>query len=239
MELALATWPELGERVEVVVLPTGSCEQHGPHLPFATDAAIATAVVDRAVARLRAAGVHAVAAPPLPYGASGEHEHFPGTVDIGHDALHAVLLELGRSIGRWADRLVFVNGHGGNAPTVAAAVARLRHEGRDAAWVPCEIVWGDAHAGRTETSLMAAIAPAAVREDLAEPGATEPVEVLMPRLRTGGVRAVSPNGVLGDPAGASADEGEQLLAGLVEATVDAVLRGRPDVAGRLRVSVPA
>lgn len=239
MELALATWPELGERVDVVVLPTGSCEQHGPHLPFSTDAAIATAVVDQAVARLRAAGVHAVAAPPLPYGASGEHEHFPGTVDIGHDALHAVLLELGRSIGRWADRLVFVNGHGGNAPTVSAAVGRLRHEGRDAAWVPCEIVWGDAHAGRTETSLMAAITPATVREDRAEAGATEPVEVLMPRLRTGGVRAVSPNGVLGDPAGASAEEGEQLLAGLVEATVEAVLAGHPDVAGRLRVPVPA
>lgn len=239
MELALAAWPELGERVEVVLLPTGSCEQHGPHLPFATDAAIATAVTGRAVARLRAAGVHAVAAPPMPYGASGEHEHFPGTVDIGHEALYAVLLELGRSVGRWADRLVFVNGHGGNAPTVATAVARLRHEGRDAAWVPCEVVWGDAHAGRTETSMMAAIAPADVREELAEAGATEPVEVLMPRLRTGGVRAVSPNGVLGDPAGASADEGEQLLTGLVEATVEAVLRGSPDTVGRLRVSVPA
>lgn len=239
MELALASWPELGERVDVVVLPTGSCEQHGPHLPFATDAVVATVVAERVVARLRAAGVHAVAAPPLPYGASGEHEHFPGTVDIGHDALHAVLLELGRSISRWADRLVFVNGHGGNAPTVAAAVARLRHEGRDAGWVPCEVVWGDAHAGRTETSLMAAIAPAAVRTELAEAGATEPVEVLMPRLRTGGVWAVSPNGVLGDPAGASAEEGEELLAGLVEAAVEAVLRGRPDVAGRLRVPVPA
>lgn len=239
MELALATWPELQEGVDVVLLPTGSCEQHGPHLPFTTDAAIATAVVERSVARLRAAGVRAVAAPPLPYGASGEHEHFPGTVDIGHDALHAVLLELGRSISRWADRLVFVNGHGGNAPTVAAAVALLRHEGRDAGWVPCEVVWGDAHAGRTETSLMAAIAPATVREELAEAGATEPVEVLMPRLRAGGVRAVSPNGVLGDPAGATLAEGEQLLAGLVDATVDAVLQGQADAAGRLRVPVPA
>lgn len=239
MELAHATWPELGGRVEVVVLPTGSCEQHGPHLPFVTDAAVATVVARRTVARLRAAGVHAVLAPTLPYGASGEHEHFPGTVDIGHDALHGVLVELGRSISRWADRLVFVNGHGGNAPTLVNAVGRLRHEGRDAAWVPCEIVWGDAHAGRTETSLMAAIAPGLVRADRAEAGATEPVEVLMDALRAGGVIAVSPNGVLGDPAGASADEGEELLAGLVEAAVDAVRSGRPDVAGRLRVPVPA
>lgn len=237
MELAQATWPELGDRVDLVVLSIGSCEQHGPHLPFATDAAIATAVGERTVARLRAAEVHAIAAPPLPYGASGEHEHFPGTIDIGHDALHTVLLELGRSISRWSDRLVVVNGHGGNAPTVSNAVGRLRHEGRDAAWVPCEIVWGDAHAGRTETSLMTAIAPSVVRDERAEAGATEPVEVLMPLLRSGGVRAVSPNGVLGDPAGASATEGEELLADLVDATVAAVLLGRPDVAGRLRVPV--
>lgn len=239
MELAHTTWPELGARVDVVVLPTGSCEQHGPHLPFATDAAIATAVAERTVVTLRAAGVHAVLAPALPYGASGEHEHFPGTVDIGHDALHAVLLELGRSISRWADRLVFVNGHGGNAPTLVNAVGRLRHEGRDVAWVPCEIVWGDAHAGRTETSLIAAISPGLVRTEHAEAGATESVEVLMPALRAGGVIAVSPNGVLGDPSGATALEGEELLAGLVEASVEAVLSGRPDVAGRLRVPVSA
>ena len=239
MELAGATWPELGRRVDVVVLPTGSCEQHGPHLPFATDAAIAASVAERTVARRCATGVHAVLAPALPYGASGEHEHFPGTVDIGHDALHAVLVELGRSISRWADRLVFVNGHGGNAPTLVNAVGRLRHEGRDAGWVPCEIVWGDAHAGRTETSLMAAIAPGLVRNERAAAGATESIDVLMPALRAGGVIAVSPNGVLGDPAGASAREGEELLAGLVEAAVDAIRSGRPDVAGRLRVPVSA
>lgn len=239
MELAANAWPELGERVDVVVLPTGSCEQHGPHLPFVTDAAIATAVARETVGRLRAVGVDAVLAPALPYGASGEHEHFPGTIDIGHEALFAVLVELGRSVSRWADRLVVVNGHGGNAPTVANAVGLLRHEGREAGWVPCEIAWGDAHAGRTETSLMAAIAPEAVQRDRAEVGTTHPIELLMPRLREGGVRAVSPNGILGDPTGATADEGRDLLAGLVDATVEAVLLGHPDVVGRLRVPVPA
>lgn len=239
MELADARWPELGGRVEVVLLPTGSCEQHGPHLPFVTDAAVATEVARRSVVRLRAAGVHAVLAPTLPYGASGEHQHFPGTIDIGHGALRSVLVELGRSVSGWADRLVFVNGHGGNAPTVADAAHHLRGEGRECSWVPCDVVWGDAHAGRTETSLMTALAPATVRHDLAQAGATEPVEVLMPVLRAGGVIAVSPNGVLGDPAGATAEEGERLLTGLVEATVDAVLHGRPDAAGRLRARVPA
>ena len=236
MELAHSTWPEVGEDVEVVVVPTGSCEQHGPHLPFATDAAVAAAVAGRTVTWLVAAGIHAVLAPTLPYGASGEHEHFPGTVDIGHDALHTVVLELGRSISRWADRIVFVNGHGGNAPALASAVRRLVYEGRDAAWIPCEVAGGDAHAGRTETSLMSALAPGDVRQERAEAGATEPVELLLPMLRAGGVRAVSPNGVLGDPAGASAHEGERLLSELVDAAVEAVLIGRADGAGRLRVA---
>jgi creatinine amidohydrolase len=237
MDLTDTPWPELGAQVEVVLLPVGSCEQHGPHLPFVTDAAIATEVARRAVAVLRSEGVHAVLAPTLPYGASGEHQHFPGTIDIGHEALFRVLVELGRSVSCWADRLVLVNGHGGNLPTVAAAVAQLRHEQRDAAWVACEVVWGDAHAGRTETSLMAAIAPHAVRHDRAEPGITDPVETLLPSLRAGGVIAVSPNGVLGDPAGASAVEGEALVAGMVEQVVDGVLAGRPDLAGRLRGAV--
>lgn len=239
MELASTRWPELDGRVDVVLLPTGSCEQHGPHLPFATDAVVATEVARRAVRLLREDGVHAVVAPTLPYGASGEHQHFPGTVDIGHDALGRVLLELGRSVSCWADRLVFVNGHGGNAPTVADAVTRLRHEGRDAGWVPCQVAWGDAHAGRTETSLMAAAAPETVRSERAEAGATEPVELLLPRLRAGGVIAVSANGVLGDPAGASAHEGEALLDGMVHELVEAVHGGSPDPAGRLRVPLGA
>jgi len=239
MELADARWPELGNRVDVVLLPTGSCEQHGPHLPFVTDAAIATEVASRAVRALRAEGVHAVLAPTLPYGASGEHQHFPGTIDIGHEALFRVLVELGRSVSCWADRLVLVNGHGGNLPTTVAAVAQLRHEGRDAAWVPCEVVWGDAHAGRTETSLMTAVAPETVRPDLAEPGVTDPVETLLPQLRTGGVISVSPNGVLGDPEGASLAEGEALLGELVLDTVASIRSGRADSAGRLRSTVVA
>ena len=239
MELADTRWPELGGRADVVLLPTGSCEQHGPHLPFVTDAAVATEVARRAVRLLRQEAVHAVLAPTLPYGASGEHQHFPGTIDIGHEALGRVLVELGRSVSCWADRLVFVNGHGGNAPTLCDAVSLLRHEGRDAGWVPCEVVWGDAHAGRVETSLMAAAAPETVRSDRAEAGATEPVERLLPRLRAGGVIAVSPNGVLGDPAGASAWEGEALLEGMVREVVDGVLAGTADPAGRLRAPAGA
>src|SRR5690242_12409004 len=93
---------------------------------------------------------------------------------------------------------------------VAAAVARLRSEGRPVlAWSPR---WrGDAHAGRTETSLMLAIASDRVSLSRAAPGNVEALPSLLPRLRAEGVLAVSPNGVLGDPAGATADEGRALL----------------------------
>ena len=154
-------------------------------------------------------------APPLAYGASGEHEGFAGTLSIGHAALRAVLVELGRSAGAWASRLVFVNGHGGNLPTVAEAAVQLRAEGRDVAWSGCVVPGGDAHAGRTETSILLALDPAVVRVAAAEVGNTAPLRELMPVL-TAAACGGGPNGVLGDPRGATAAEGEALLATLVE-----------------------
>jgi mycofactocin system creatininase family protein len=221
------TWPEVA--VSTLLLPLGACEQHGPHLPLDTDARVAVAVAATA-----AAGDDALlVAPPLAYGASGEHEGFPGTLSIGHEALRAVLVELGRSACRWASRLVFVNGHGGNLPTVPDAVAQLRREGRDAAWWPCVVAAGDAHAGRTETSLLLALDPAAVRQEAAEPGARAPLAELLPALRAGGVAAVSSNGVLGDPSGASAVEGARLLAEMTAALRACLTRWHPDPTGRL------
>ncbi len=224
------TWSELDDpSPRTVVVPVGSLEQHGPHLPLDTDARIAAAVARRA-----AAGDPALLlAPPLAYGASGEHQSFPGTLSIGHAALRAVLVELGRSAGTWASRLVFVNGHGGNLPTVPDAVAQLRDEGRDAAWFGCAVPAGDAHAGRTETSILLALDPAVVHLGRMEPGNTAPLASLLPVLTRGGVAAASPNGVLGDPRGATAEEGEQLLAHMVHALRDRLARWAPDPRGRL------
>ncbi len=209
MNVGEATWPDLGDAVDVVVIPLGSTEQHGPHLALDTDTRIAVAICERVV------GNDVVMAPPVAYGASGEHAGFAGTMSIGHEALRLVLVELVRSID-WAMRVVFVNGHGGNLPGVRAAVHQLIDEGHDVkAWSPT-IPGGDAHAGRSETSLMLAIAPELVRLDLAEPGVTESIAELLPTLEASGVKAVSANGILGDPAGASAAHGEELLAQLVE-----------------------
>ncbi|WP_051581032.1 mycofactocin biosynthesis peptidyl-dipeptidase MftE [Pseudonocardia acaciae] len=214
-------WPEVGEGVTVLV-PVGSVEQHGPHLPLDTDTRIAEAVARGAAARARAqAGADVLVAPAVAFGASGEHEGFAGTVSIGTDAVRTVLVELGRSAGRWARRLVFVNGHGGNVDALRGAVALLRAEGRDVRWYGCApppdvTPVRDAHAGRVETSLMLALAPDTVRLDLVEAGNTTPLPELMPALRAHGVAPVAENGVLGDPAGASASEGEAMLAAMVD-----------------------
>ncbi|OLL74426.1 Creatinine amidohydrolase [Pseudonocardia sp. Ae168_Ps1] len=236
MLLADLTWTELTGRAPTVVVPVGSVEQHGPHLPLGTDTLFASVLA----AALHDADPELVLAPALAYGAAGEHEGFPGTVSIGEDALRTVLVEYGRSACRWASRLVLVNGHGGNVAALRSAVTLLRYEGRDAAWLPCSApvpgVPLDAHAGRYETSLLEHVDPALVRREHAAAGDTRPLREVIGELRAGGVAAVSPNGVLGDPSGASAAEGGRVLTAIVDAASAAIDAWDPDPeTGRLRV----
>jgi mycofactocin system creatininase family protein len=212
-------WPAVAAvaSARLLVLPLGSTEQHGPHLPCSTDTDIAVALADALAIRRR----DVVVAPALPYGAAGEHAGFAGTLSLGTTVLEQALVELVRSADAFAG-VVIVCGHGGNADAVNAAVGRLRHEGRRVlAWAP-SVPGGDAHAGRTETSLLLALRPLAVEVDRVEAGALQPVGELLPALRAGGVLAVSANGVLGDPAQGSAAEGVQLLHDLTDALVAAV-----------------
>ncbi len=209
-ELGRQTWSELVGPY-VLLVPLGSTEQHGPHLPLDTDTRIATAIAHDVARRHD----RLLVAPALAYGASGEHAGFAGTISIGTDALRMALVELVRSLGPEIERTVFVNGHGGNVDAVRGAVELLGAEGRAVdAWSP-KVPDGDAHAGETETSLLLAIDPSVVRLDRAEAGNDAPLAGLLSELRHGGVAAVSANGVLGDPAGASAARGRATLAALV------------------------
>ncbi|MEP7090491.1 MAG: mycofactocin biosynthesis peptidyl-dipeptidase MftE [Nocardioidaceae bacterium] len=233
-------WPKVVSHEALLLVPVGSVEQHGPHLPLSTDAMIANAVTRAAAERLDRGGTTVLVAPTVNYGASGEHEGFPGTVSIGHEALLLLLTELGRSAARWARGVIFVNGHGGNTATLTKVVELLRYEGRPVAWTSTALPDADAHAGDTETSLLRHLAPWAVRVDLMSAGTTEPVTDLMPRLRAEGVRAVSASGVLGDPTASSPEKGgvlfERLVANLVAelVTLDVSANGRLSGAGRTR-----
>jgi mycofactocin system creatininase family protein len=204
------TWLEI-PRHACVVMPVGSYEQHGPHLPLDTDTQIAMhlcAVATQGIDRI-------VVAPPLTITASGEHAGFPGTISIGSNALATVIVELVRSCD-WASGVILVHGHGGNVEAVRSATNLLNSEQRNVAnWWP-HIDGGDAHAGNSETSLMLAINPHAVRTEKLDIGNVQPMNEILRELQTRGVQAVSTNGILGDSRTATAEHGEQLLAMLIK-----------------------
>ena len=238
-ELAHRSWRDSGSGA--LVVPIGATEQHGPHLPLGTDTIVAEHVARAIVERAEREGIALVLAPTLPYGASGEHEDFPGTLSIGTDALVHLLLELARSAARWIDRVVVINGHGGNVDALERASAALRGEGVDFAWLPCgaatagDAAETDLHAGHTETSLMLALHADLVDLEAAEPGITAPFGDLISELRRSGVRAVSPNGVLGDPRGATAEAGRDTFLRMCAEVWEGIVRWHPCERGRLSV----
>jgi len=236
MRLGDATWKEVDGVITdasrgaddaaapVLLVPVGSTEQHGPHLPLSTDTMIAEEITGRAVHLTDGLMI----GPTVSVSASGEHAAFPGTLSIGNTVMSALIVELGRSAD-WAAGVVFVNGHGGNHVAVTRAVTALTKEGRSTlAWWP---KWprradggpADLHAGRIETSLMLAIDPGLVRLELAAAGA----DATLDQLRAQGVRATSPSGVLGDPDGASGREGEEFITSFVEDLIQRIERWRP------------
>jgi mycofactocin system creatininase family protein len=236
-ELGSSTSSDLHGQSTTLIIPVGSTEQHGPHLPLDTDTRIATAVACGVVARLAAApacgGWQWLVAPAIGYGDSGEHQSFPGTVSIGTEALAKLLVEYGRSATCWAARLLFVNGHGGNVTALNHAAGLLRSEGRDVACCACTASGADAHAGHTETSLLLHISPADVRTDRRCAGNGAPLTDLLPSMRSRGVAAVSEVGVLGDPTTATAADGERILAEMVNGATRRVARWAPSADGML------
>src|SRR6202451_1826357 len=156
--LSSAHWPEVEAAPRrLLVVPIGSLEQHGGHLPLDTDTRIAAAVASRACAGRSGVGL----APPIAIGASGEHADFPGTLSIGSVALSTLLVELRRPASLHWPAMLLVNGHGGNVTAIRDAAGQLHREGRRCqAWhaglrpglLPTAgALTPDAHAGRMET----------------------------------------------------------------------------------------
>lgn len=225
--LSALAWREVeGRRPRVAIVPLGATEQHGPHLPFATDTLVADALAARLAARLG----DAVALPALAVGCSREHMAFPGTLDLAPETLVAVLRDVLRSLARHGVEQAFVfSAHGGNVatlrdalPALAAAAPGLRvaaatdldaitarlHEAARRHGVAPEAAGH--HAGEVETSIVLAIHPELVRTDALAPGhvdaVADPQALFYPDLRRH-----APDGTVGDPRGASAVRGARYL----------------------------
>ena len=195
----------------ILVLPLGSWEQHGPHLPLHTDSLIIESVVNSAISHLDSLRENFLVAPTVSITASDEHEGFAGGLSCGTEALVASVVAIARSAS-WARGVCIANGHGGNTDALRRISSALDHEKIPAVlWSLPSYSGGDMHAGHTETSLLLHLHPDLVRLDHIEAGAvaigTQDVDV----MRSHGVRAVSPNGVLGDPRTATAQHGIDVL----------------------------
>ena len=239
MNLAESAWTEVRDAdVDVAFVPVGSTEQHGPHAPLATDALTATAVAETAAAKYGdAAAVDAVSeddstargealvTPTVPIGVSEEHRAFDGTMWVSPDTFRAYVHEAAASLGASGiDRVVLVNGHGGNVEalaTVARAFSRdPAHDGYGVAFTWFESV-GDhtqdmGHAGPLETALLRATHPELVREDAIETareGAADRWGEWVAGVNLAhDADAFTDNGVVGDPTEGDAARGEELLA---------------------------
>lgn len=232
----------LGER-SVLVLPIGSMEQHGPHLPLDTDAILAERIAEAITARFGEA-FDLWQLPPLPLGLSREHAWAAGTLSLSVSGMAALLRELGREIARAlpARNLMIVNGHGGNRGILEVLNYELKadfglnvcalHTGALMSPVP-EAGLPEIHAGRDETSLMLAVAPDRVRQErIGAPGRTvADAEVRTTILDPGvswpwssGDPRIADRGVIGDATGASAEHGRAILERLIEAAEAALQR---------------
>jgi creatinine amidohydrolase len=218
----------------IVVQPLGAVEQHGPHLPLATDSIVATAVAEATVAE---AGeeLDLWLLPTLQFTKSNEHAWAPGTVWLSASTLLAVIDDIARCVATTAaKRLVFLNGHGGNSAllNVASREARLHHglmtflvhpglPADQGGISPASELGMGVHGGTDETSLMLHLAPDLVDMSLAERRVPEKL-AQNKQVKFGGRISFGwlsndffPDGYIGDPTAANAERGKILFEGAV------------------------
>lgn len=244
--LPYLAWTEIAELPDrentVVVLPVGAIEQHGPHLPCSVDSVISAGVIGHALAKLPDE-IRAFGLAPITYGKSDEHLHFPGTMTLTGPTLLATVTEIGESVYRAGFRkLVFANGHGGQPQVLEMAARELRLRHGDFVIVPFGVsrlpnasgqYVSDTekklamHAGHSETALMLALAPETVHLDRAVANVPPPFpsKILSGDGRPAcawTARDFGPSGVIGDPLGATREQGLHILDTLSSSWVQAI-----------------
>jgi len=240
LQLDRLTWPEVEAELaggrDTVVIAFGATEQHGRHMPLATDA-----LIGDHLARLIAERLDAFVAPTVRVGCSSHHLDFPGTLSLEDETFHAVVGDHVRSLARAGfGRIVLVPTHGGNFAPLAQAVERLgelegvrvdaltdlgsllriAQLGEDEHGVP--LGEGGLHAGEWETSMLLAIHPDLVHMDRAEAGYTGDMQSAIEGMFASGVEAISPTGAIGDPARASAAHGERYWQAAIEIALEQI-----------------
>jgi creatinine amidohydrolase len=226
----------------VIVLPAGSTEQHGPHLPCAVDTIIAAGVIGHALARLPP-DVPAYALSPIHYGKSDEHLHFPGTVTLEGTTLLETVTQIGESVYRMGFRkLLIVNAHGGQPQVMEMAARELRLRHGDYVVLP-HFTWRvphaagrflserekrlSMHAGHAETAILMALAPETVhmQHAVAAYPPEFPSKVLSPDGRPAcawTARDFGESGVIGDPLPATPEQGREILDSLAASWAEGI-----------------
>jgi creatinine amidohydrolase len=219
-----------------VVVAFGATEQHGPHLPLATDA-----LLGDHLARLVADRLDAFVAPTVRIGCSEHHLEFPGTISFSQDTFHRIVADIVASLARGGfDRVILVPTHGGNFGPLGDAVEKLGPDpgievraltdltallaiaqlGESEHGVP--MGEGGLHAGEWETSMLVAIHPDLVHMERGEPGYTGDPQEAAGAIFGAGVHTISQNGVIGDPARSSAENGARYWDEVVRITLEKV-----------------
>lgn len=250
-DLAKLTWPEampLFDARTIAIVPIGTTEPHGPHLPLDADITIALAMARRAAERLEALGQRALVTPAIPFGVTNYTEGFAGRITIQPGTLWALVEDVIVALEQQGiRRVVLANGHlepahvqvlrgvvldhAGAKPDKARAIFPDNTRRRWAETLGDEFKSGDCHAGRYETSLVLAHDRANVREDAAR--ALPPVKVDLIAKMKSGVSSFADAGAehayCGDPAAGTVEEGHDLVDRLATMLVESAREAWPDL----------
>ena len=229
--LPYLSWTEISALPDrentVVVLPVGAIEQHGPHLPCSVDSVISSGVIGKALEKLPAE-IRAFGMAPITYGKSDEHLHFPGTMTLTGPTLLATIIELGESVYRAGFRkFLMPNGHGGQPQVLEMAAREMRLRHGDFLVIPYHVSRLAMHAGHSETALMMALAPDTVHMERAVANIPPPFpsKILSADGRPAcawTARDFGPSGIIGDPLGATREQGLHILDTLSDSWVTAI-----------------